>query len=610
VIEVPLRLNLTFEAGEATLAFASRLAARNGIRLARLFCQDVGIRFLGLMDGSLDALARLAEVAGASMADLGAGNVVRRREGYFLGDNRLPASFFRRHAFHVCPACLQDDIAGSTLAPDAAAYGRLIWQVVPSRTCRIHGMALVDLGSGHPSSPQDFTAVIRPSLRRLDGLAMGASLRPPSELERYVAARLEGNPVTVPFLDDVELHAARFCEVLGACVTFGRGLRMERLGEDEWHFAGATGMTIAAAGKDGVRHALCELRRTNPYGFRVTAAPQPPLRQFRSWLSNASKDRAYRGFRAFVEGFLADGGDADIEFKRGRAAAEGSYESRSVPTDTSHEDGKYRFLANGRIHAGAMTTPMSDGKKPPTETPVANVEAGLTLGTAVDHLRCDLALFGSMMARGIIRRSNPDEPNQPPMFARKDLDQLLARIETVATPVLRRDEDEDGIPWVAASVGIAEGEIVQLILEGVLGRVAQLVDRPGVRALLVRSVDVRAQLEARAYPGLPWIEAAAYLGVTPAALTLLIEPGNLEVERATAALSGYQVAMISQKSLDAFRNTFAKRRDFYMDHDARDWYGHLRPELYKVQPAISSKDPRCEFFRRSDAPKFVRKSAM
>ncbi|MCJ2120011.1 TniQ family protein [Methylobacterium sp. J-001] len=606
MIEVPLRLNVPFGRGEATLAFVCRLAARNGIKLARLFCQDVGIGFTSLRNGEPDAIDRLAEVAGVSIADLDAGNVVRRREGLFLGDNRLTLTFLRRQTFHVCPACLQDDIAGSMFEPDAAAYGRLIWQVIPFRTCPVHGMALVDLGSGDFSTVYDFTAVIRPSLRLLDAFSKGATLRPQSELERYVANRLRGDPVAVPFLDDIELHAAaRFCEVLGASVLFGRGLRMHRLTDDDWHLAGATGMAIACAGQDGVRHALRELRRMTPYGFRARAAPETPFMKFRAWLKKASGDTAYSGLHAFVERFLAEGGDADVEFKRGRAA-EGSYDLkvRLKDTDMGHE--KYRFLATDGSRAGAMIMPTGNGQTGLTDRAAELAGADMPLGAAANHLRCDLALFGSMMARGIVSRSNPGNGSQAPMFVREELDRLLARMKAVATPVLKPAGDEAGIPWTADTTGVAEIDIFMLVLEGALGHVGQLVNRPGVRGLLVRPEEVRAHLEARAYPGLPWAEAAEKLRVSTEALTVLVGSGYLETGRAEVALSGYRAAMISKKSIVAFKHAFVDWKDLCIARGVLSNEGRCYPELRNAKPDIFSTAPRMTFYRRTDAPPLVR----
>lgn len=272
-------------------------------------------------------------------------------------------------------------------------------------------------------------------------------------------------------------------------------------------------------------------------------------------------------------------------------------------------EGKYRFLTGSFIQNEAMTNSMN-GVEHPTGNRTTNAEMELPLVAATDHLNCDLALFSSMMARGIVRRCDAGQPGQPPMFAREDLDRLLARIESVATPVPKREYEDYGLPYVAAKVGVAEVEIVQLILEGTLGRVARLVDRHGIRALRVRPGEVQAQLEMRAYPGMPWIEAAEHLGVKPAALPLLVEPGELEVEKAEVTVSGYRVVMVSRKSLADFKSTFIEWGD--VTEYLRGPFPLIRchDEIRKATPAIISDKYRLKFFKVSELNAIISRTHM
>lgn len=64
-----LTLTLRYVLGEAPHSFLSRLAMINGVNAAR-FALDQGIRLVDVIDGKADALARLADLSGASSPDL------------------------------------------------------------------------------------------------------------------------------------------------------------------------------------------------------------------------------------------------------------------------------------------------------------------------------------------------------------------------------------------------------------------------------------------------------------------------------------------------------------------------------------------------------------
>jgi|FEC22Drversion2_1045045.scaffolds.fasta_scaffold00221_28 hypothetical protein len=132
----------------------------------------------------------------------------------------------------------------------------------------------------------------------------------------------------------------------------------------------------------------------------------------------------------------------------------------------------------------------------------------------------------------------------------------FARLKATATPAGTVNGGEADIAWAAATLGVAEVEVIKLIPGGVLERVAGLANRVGIHALLVRPEEGRAHLEERAYPGLPWVGAAEQLRVSPAALSVLVGSGYLESERAEVGSSGNRTAMVSKESIHAFQHAF------------------------------------------------------
>jgi hypothetical protein len=82
-----LRLTIPLGAGETAVSLASRLAAANGTS-AREFCDDFGIQFRHVVAGNVQAIAKIADLAGVDPGVLQARAFVRKGRRLY----RLPAN--------------------------------------------------------------------------------------------------------------------------------------------------------------------------------------------------------------------------------------------------------------------------------------------------------------------------------------------------------------------------------------------------------------------------------------------------------------------------------------------------------------------------------------
>lgn len=411
----------------------------------------------------------------------------------------------------------------------------------------------------------------------------------------------------VPFLDGLELHAAaRFCEMLGACATFGRGLVRERLSDDDWHLAGAAGMTLAEAGEEGLRRALAELRRTHPYGHRVKAGPLPPLTQLRAWLAGAVRDPAYRPLRDFVENFMTEGGAADIEGKR----AGKSRRQLGLLASLEAKGSESARIHMRRIDADPL---------PPCGRPVemmteqTNIEGAcmpvgghrLNVWEAIDHLACGIPLFQSLLTHGLLTQGENAGAPFGASFTIRDLDRFLVSVLADAVPVYEARREEVGISKAAAVVGVPEVEVVHLLLSRQFCWVGRLVGKRGLRSILVHRREVQAHVVARSFRGLTLPRAANRLRLKPEALLFLVEAGALRSERAVMTFSGCHATAIPERDLAAFEAEYVDWAGFCRQLGVSPLERWRSPELKGIAPAYLADHLGVRFYRRSHIPREV-----
>lgn len=601
MIDEPLRLTVPLMDGEGTLDFLSRLAARNGVGTMGKFCKDQGLAFRPIGDGCPAELARLGRLANVAVPDLEAACLRKVAGGFMLRGHPMVASSLRRHRFLVCPACLQGDIESSDLRPHAAAYGRLAWKVASIRTCPTHGLGLADIGLGRVANDQDFTAAVRPHLKRLDILMDDSPRRPASELERYVHRRIDGQPGTAPFLDSLELHAAaRFCEVLGAFSLHGRGLCMDALGEHDWYLCGAAGIGIAGNGEAAIRSFLTGLQRAYPFGHRVKDGPRPPFADFRLWLNSRNR-AAYGSARDLLTRHVAEMPPDVVQdkpriprvkpkaappvFGMPRKIFVTSVRPRRIEPTASLVETR-PFVMNAG-HAATRHTPSDKARHPM-----------LTSKAAAARLGCDATLFVSLQAHGLVTPTYGDGDWRH-AFERGQLDDLLTRLLTGAE-VVEGIADAVSITEAANGCSCALVEIVHLLLHGEISWKGRRPTGNGIASLLIRTHAIRMSMERQGVPGPTLREATVETGVKPKALASLIAMGAMTTKTAVDALTRTLVTVIRQTSLEKFF-------EYYVEFD--DIASEFEGDVYNttdflnrngINPVYENMKLGVKYFSRSE----------
>lgn len=543
----PLFLTIPLQPGEESLDYLSRLAARNGIPCAKHFCTDWELEHRRLVDGCAVETARLAYLALVPAANLLEARIVREGKAFHMRGERLVAASVRRNRFHVCPACLGVDIQDPELPPHVTARGRLAWHVAAVRTCAVHGLGLVDLGAGSGVEAHDFTAVVRPNLKRIDELVGSSVRRMASELERYIARRLDGEACDAPFLDALELHVAiRLCEVVGALAVHGRGVSLTRLGENGLQFAGGVGIVTASRGKPALLDFLANLRRSHPYGCRVKAGPRPPFAEFQSWLAGHSREDAYEPIRALVARHMNGPTPVDIPDRPGVFCGNGAAK------DYAKIMGQRPWIIrDGLAESGSGIRLKLRSSSVSRSQPAVR---GLDTWRAARYLGCDPAVFLGLVAHGFVApMEGVSDSDWRYAFTKDDLDVLKAHILAGAEPVSEVTDGMVGLDEGATWMLCAPAEIMSLLFQERFAWVGQRTDAAGIGSLLFERDELRSLVFDHEIAGSTLEEAADLLSIGEDCVAALIGMGAMSKESGRYAHSGVPVDVIPETSIKAFR---------------------------------------------------------
>lgn len=542
----PLFLTIPLHPAEGALDYLARLAARNGIPCAKHFCTDWELDHRRLVNGCAVETARLAYLASVPAENLMNASIVREGKAFRVRGQGMVAASQRLNRFHVCPACLGADIRDQELPPHVTARGRLAWHVAAVRTCAVHGLGLIDLGAGSGVEAHDFTAVVRPNLKRISELAGRSIPRRASELERYIARRLDGEACDAPFLDALELHVAiRLCEVVGALAVHGRGVSLTRLDENGLQFAGGVGIVTASRGKPALLDFLANLRRSHPYGCHVKAGPRPPFAEFQSWLAGHSREEAYEPIRALVACHLNGPTPVDIPDRpgvfRGRGAANAYAKIMGQ---------RPRIIRDGLAESGfGMRLKLRSSSVSRSQPAVR----GLDTWRAARHLGCDPAVFLGLVAHGLVApMESGSDGDWRYAFAKDALDVLRAHILAGAEPVSEITDGmvalDEGATWMLC----APAEIISLLFQGRFAWVGRRTGAAGIGSLLFERNELRSLVFDHEIAGSTLEEAADILSIEEDGIEALIGMGAMTMEIGRYAHSGVPVDVIPETSIKAF----------------------------------------------------------
>lgn len=286
---------LAFSPDETHASWAGRLADFHTGGGVQAFLNDMRIPVMAFLYGHEEFVQELCEIADQDPAPVLKNTILRaNRNKYSLGKESFGYRMLVEKLTKFCPMCLLDD----DLSKNGLCMGRrehLSWKFRSTLVCPIHNIYLMS-DDTHSSSVSDLSDRIPFCSERLKFMADHSEAAKPSPVQSYLLGRIAGlhGP---DWLDGQQIdQAVRATEILGAVLTFGFRVDIDKMSAEDCHRAACVGWEWTSKGEPGLRDAFELLQAAGPMNRDRNAAAAHPGYKFGTlyrWLSGnpVSDDR-------------------------------------------------------------------------------------------------------------------------------------------------------------------------------------------------------------------------------------------------------------------------------------------------------------------------------
>lgn len=605
-----LKLSLTIGAGEreTPASFASRLALRNFVS-ARDLAKDFGLSFQKVVDGDPVEIRKLADLGGVNVQDLLANAIRNTGTAFEFRGQNITKVAMRRARVHVCPICIQGDIATSELSANLAAYGRFDWAIGFIRTCAKHKVALVEVARDmQPGQYHDFSRNVAAAIPAIDRLADEATRRPASGLETYLLDRIEGR-ADYPWLDRLPFSAAAWStEVVGAVAELGKRVNLDLLGEDEMYRAGAAGFDITKGGAAGIDDFMSRLKREHiPKKNGSADGPQATYGKLFMCFAQGLADPSYDPVRTtMAKHILANfplGPEDELFGKPVEVRRFHSVRTASLAYKMHPKRLRKLIEAEGLVPAG------SDVKNRDVLFDAAIADRlfererdSIALKQVETYINAPRPIPRVLLEAGLLRRHSAGSDALNDFLLKSELDAFLASIFAKAEPVTTAPPGTCEMRTAAHRANCSLPEIVRLIVNDRLAWVGRLTEIHGLAAILVDVEEIRPLTRLPDLCGLTPADAIRPLRVNCKAMAGLLKAGAFRTVVQPHPIKRNPQVVIPFEEIERFKEEFVSL--FLLARGSGKHMPVLLRELRAqgIQPVPQFEGVGATFFRRADIP--------
>ncbi len=557
---LPIRTDLRF--GETPTSYGARIAYLNGQRLTDFFA-NFGIDLGGLANGGLDPLSQLAALGGVEREEMRRFAVCRQEnKQYRVAGQLVETRWILRTKIRFCPHCILEDLEG--FGEDGGPVGKAYWHMAFLRDCGMHSVPLVDLAPERDWGLQhDFTNRILRNRFDIQDNAVSLKQIVPSELGRYIEARVLGNATSV-WLDGIELNAVtQFCELLGVLFEFGSACKVQSLTNIQRNIAGHVGFQIARLGPKRVYQAL---REDLPKPGLLEKA-QGHLGPLYHWLSRSARQPEYRPIKDAIRHYIVN----SFPIGAGETVFGEEVETRRV-----HSFGSFQTeckMSGQRVRAalvehGFLTLDPRTGaiKEPGTFSAIKSeglmndLNDGLTRLATSKLLNIPRAQFDAVCEAGLVTPI-VGLGEITPHYSSKAAGKLLSDMMRNAVPVEHFSQEMVDIPTACRQLVCGAAEVIQLIINNKCGSLGKVSGVTGYLSLRVDIQELASLLDGVGIEGFSKANLKALLGVNDPGIKFLIEEGYIQASKSRNPRTRKAASVVTQDSLDQFLDTYAPAKE-------------------------------------------------
>lgn len=502
------RINVPLGDGEDLISFCKRLAILSGSPKAEGFLVDIGTTVTDVLNGTDDAVRRVARFARVDEKQLRAATLIRdlsgpvHNRGYRLNGHPVGQRHVERYIPRFCPLCWSEDRLRWPTLRQATLFTRGEWRLKWIRSCPAHGVALV-VADGQRSGGGNIGSMPENGIVPLQPSGMEIYLRHRTALTPAPGGGWPGGI----WLDRLHLSAVvDFCEVVGllskmerriaADAVRVRSLSVHTLPFVERHHIGDLGWQILSPGPEALR-SLVERFTAMACARGGIMMPGGILGPLHAYLDRRPHVEALQGIRDMVRATIAASTpiapttrvfDEEID-KRSMA----SIHTAAKDMGMHHKRLKKLLVLGGVMSKDELVFRMDER----VDALLREIAETMSLKQAGAYINASRVQMDLLVKSGILKASavGGDGEDAERSFAKRDLDEFLERLSMGGKQIHSASIEESvpklaSIPSAARQARCSAVDIIRLVFEERISVSIALGDF-GYMAIRVSPMEIR-----------------------------------------------------------------------------------------------------------------------
>ena len=546
-----LALTCPLQSRETATSYTSRLAYLNYAGTAYDFCNDVGLNWRKLIYGETAEIRRLAELSGASESCLQRFSFRTNIDQYVrIGRETLHKASVHRTTLKVCPICIRNAVSESGFS---AAYRKVDWQLVSTRSCEYHNVKLIRLPAKSLSyQTYDVVPFVEKYWQIVSTAADTPTYLRPSSLEAYIRERLSGKIGNL-WIDKLPLPVAiRASELFGARQLFGRDARTNDLTDIDFHESGHVGFEILRRGPEHIRGVLLEFKEEEKYN---QATYNRDMGCIYLWLSSYKSLSGIKPLMSLVRHHIIENygltvgaivlGQRVLQPKRFTKLAV----KRQLCVRRERLDTLIERLRNDKVSGDEWKNTLSIEQVQLLRTEFSDL---VSIREAENILGCSFKHIINMINIGILKRQSSN--CERPFISRTQLEEVSWKIQE-----LQPDFADSGlvpIQKLCHLIKMPITDIFYLFLRGHFSTARRDPSLTGLAALCLDQGELRASLSQSDRPDPTLNDAAKEMKISMKIMKRLGDLGEIEIYKGRNKTNNYLQRFITIESLIYFREKY------------------------------------------------------
>ncbi len=592
---------------ELLTSFASRTARANGRASARFLCADVGLSYEKLSAGDRGAVEDFAALTDVPIEQLWESALISGdRKDFTVAGETFQGNAVQKLRLRFCPKCFEDDEASDHSMPGTRRYRRMAWLIASVEVCTAHSCQIVELRP-HRERRTDFYELLDQRQTEIAGLSERVVDAVPTKLDEFIHGRLRGQNGEWGLVTNLPAYEALFMgNVVGVAKLFGKHHPIQGLSQAQINAATRVGFDSLVFGELEFRRILDEISSQQNESKRKDGGLTETYGRLFLHLSRQPPESVYA---PFLKMLIQHGSERMVIRTRTRPASAAGSEKWISISEIARRTGLDHSVIRRRLSdAKVIDASRTVSKVPATAMAIFERSGRLVKrGKACEILGCDANLIDSLVAAGMLQRSNPvldlaatgRNRQMTSDFAEADLTALrqsiYARVNATATDGMLT------IRQAADRFSLMRIDILTRLIEGRYPTVASVGTDTLVDDILLLPGEVNPAEEGYVTSR----EAVRLLGVWPTTFRKLMSKGIIQYAERKFEGQFLSRRVIKLADIESFNDRFVSVRGLAKSSGLSTVKISNRVKSRGINLAFPPGDVNAWFIRREDVTRVL-----